>query len=98
MHKDIAVIISLSVVTVFYYMSPQRKYLQNQFLRRSSVGTIMKQASDASKPKTVAPKLDYKSMVSVNDMPELFASLDSKLLLMHYNNTSKYIEIHFCHL
>lgn len=45
----------------------------------------MKQASDASKPKAVPPKLDYKSMVSVNDMPELFASLDSKLILIHYN-------------
>lgn len=31
-----------------------------------------------SSSKTVPPKLDYRSMVSVDDMPELFASFDSK--------------------
>lgn len=30
-------------------------------------------------PTTAAPKLGYRSMVSVDDVPELFASIDSKL-------------------
>ncbi|KRT84418.1 hypothetical protein AMK59_2995, partial [Oryctes borbonicus] len=47
------------------------------FSRRSSVGTIMKQSSESSKPaKVIPPKLDYRSMVSVDDMPELFVSFD----------------------
>lgn len=33
----------------------------------------------ASKPvKAPPPKLDYRSMVSIDDMPELFVSFDSK--------------------
>nr|XP_022901879.1 nuclear receptor coactivator 7 isoform X2 [Onthophagus taurus] len=44
---------------------------------RSSVGTIMKQSTDSSKvSKAPPPKLDYRSMVSVDDMPELFLSFD----------------------
>ncbi|XP_071052797.1 oxidation resistance protein 1 isoform X4 [Onthophagus taurus] len=47
------------------------------FSRRSSVGTIMKQSTDSSKvSKAPPPKLDYRSMVSVDDMPELFLSFD----------------------
>ncbi|KAK9730099.1 LysM domain [Popillia japonica] len=47
------------------------------FSRRSSVGTIMKQSTETSKPaKVIPPKLDYRSMVSVDDMPELFVSFD----------------------
>lgn len=33
---------------------------------------------NSSKSKAPAPKLDYRSMVSVEDMPELFVSFDSK--------------------
>ncbi|XP_072396847.1 oxidation resistance protein 1 isoform X4 [Diabrotica undecimpunctata] len=47
------------------------------FSRRSSVGTFMRQPTESSsKSKTPAPKLDYRSMVSVEDMPELFVSFD----------------------
>ncbi|XP_039295641.1 nuclear receptor coactivator 7 isoform X3 [Nilaparvata lugens] len=60
------------------------------FSRRSSVGTFIRQQNQPSGPtpplsagaanslnqKSAAPKLDYRSMVSVDDMPELFASFD----------------------
>ncbi|XP_073985556.1 TLD domain-containing protein mustard isoform X10 [Rhodnius prolixus] len=42
------------------------------FSRRSSVGTFIRQQHQ-SKP---GPKLDYRSMVSVEDMPELFVPFD----------------------
>ncbi|XP_049949946.1 oxidation resistance protein 1 isoform X8 [Schistocerca serialis cubense] len=46
---------------------------------RSSVGTFIRQQQEprsAPPQKPVAPKLDYRSMVSVEDMPELFVSFD----------------------
>ncbi|CAL1684367.1 unnamed protein product [Lasius platythorax] len=55
---------------------------------RSSVGTFIRQqpltssgsssvdSSRGSKTSTMAPRLDYRSMVSVEDMPELFVSFD----------------------
>uniref|UniRef100_V5GP38 Oxidation resistance protein 1 n=1 Tax=Anoplophora glabripennis TaxID=217634 RepID=V5GP38_ANOGL len=47
------------------------------FSRRSSVGTFIRQPTDgSSKSKAPPPKLDYRSMVSVEDMPELFVSFD----------------------
>ncbi|XP_025833666.1 oxidation resistance protein 1 isoform X2 [Agrilus planipennis] len=47
------------------------------FSRRSSVGTFIRQPTESSKPsKSLQPKLDYRSMVSVEDMPELFVSFD----------------------
>ncbi|XP_044750372.1 nuclear receptor coactivator 7 isoform X3 [Coccinella septempunctata] len=46
------------------------------FSRRSSVGTFMRQPTETSKSKVPPPKLDYRSMVSVDDMPELFVSFD----------------------
>ncbi|XP_049949943.1 oxidation resistance protein 1 isoform X5 [Schistocerca serialis cubense] len=49
------------------------------FSRRSSVGTFIRQQQEprsAPPQKPVAPKLDYRSMVSVEDMPELFVSFD----------------------
>ncbi|XP_014478018.1 PREDICTED: nuclear receptor coactivator 7 isoform X1 [Dinoponera quadriceps] len=58
------------------------------FSRRSSVGTFIRQqpltssgsssvdSSRGSKTSTTAPRLDYRSMVSVDDMPELFVSFD----------------------
>lgn len=43
------------------------------------MGTFIRQPTESSsKTKAVPPKLDYRSMVSVEDMPELFVSLDSK--------------------
>jgi len=60
------------------------------FFRRSSVGTFIRQqpltssgsssvdSSRGSKTSATAPRLDYRSMVSVEDMPELFVSFDSK--------------------
>ncbi|CAH1962605.1 unnamed protein product [Acanthoscelides obtectus] len=48
------------------------------FSRRSSVGTFMRQPTEPEKTKSKppVPKLDYRSMVSVEDMPELFVSFD----------------------
>lgn len=47
------------------------------FSRRSSVGTFIRQPTESSKSKNPPqPKLDYRSMVSVEDMPELFVSFD----------------------
>ncbi|XP_015835728.1 nuclear receptor coactivator 7 isoform X13 [Tribolium castaneum] len=47
------------------------------FSRRSSVGTFIRQPTESStKSKAPPPKLDYRSMVSVDDMPELFVSFD----------------------
>ncbi|XP_033227948.1 oxidation resistance protein 1 isoform X3 [Belonocnema kinseyi] len=58
------------------------------FSRRSSVGTFIRQqpltssgsssvdSSRGGKAFTAPPKLDYRSMVSVDDMPELFVSFD----------------------
>lgn len=57
----------------------------NPARRRSSIGTFMRPHSSegnhhaATKPvKAPPPKLDYRSMVSIDDMPELFVSFDSK--------------------
>lgn len=57
----------------------------NFYLRRSSVNTFIRQQHNSSNSrsdspsssKAVPPKLDYRSMVSVDDKPELFASFDS---------------------
>lgn len=58
--------------------------------RRSSVGTFIRQqpltssgsssvdSNRSNKTLATAPRLDYRSMVSVEDMPELFVSFDSK--------------------
>ena len=55
--------------------------------RRSSIGTFIRShpssdssmSSHSNKPKKEAPpKLDYRSMVSIDDMPALFVSFDSK--------------------
>ncbi|XP_055387006.1 nuclear receptor coactivator 7 isoform X17 [Condylostylus longicornis] len=54
------------------------------FSRRSSIGTFMRPSStDGSTSSSVKqksqppqPKLDYRSMVSIDDMPELFVSFD----------------------
>uniref|UniRef100_A0AAR5PJY8 Oxidation resistance protein 1 n=1 Tax=Dendroctonus ponderosae TaxID=77166 RepID=A0AAR5PJY8_DENPD len=47
------------------------------FSRRSSVGTFIRQPTESSsKKKDPPPKLDYRSMVSVDDKPDLFASID----------------------
>uniref|UniRef100_A0ABD2XDM0 Oxidation resistance protein 1 n=1 Tax=Trichogramma kaykai TaxID=54128 RepID=A0ABD2XDM0_9HYME len=58
------------------------------FSRRSSVGTFIRQqplnssgsssvdSAKGNKPVAAAPRLDYRSMVSVEDMPELFVSFD----------------------
>ncbi|XP_015835726.1 oxidation resistance protein 1 isoform X11 [Tribolium castaneum] len=49
------------------------------FSRRSSVGTFIRQPTESStKSKAPPPKLDYRSMVSVDDMPELFVSFDMR--------------------
>jgi hypothetical protein len=78
------------------------------FCRRSSVGTFIRPHSSSSsfsdtRPhQSAAPKLDYRSMVSVDDMPELFVSFDSKyswvqfcLLPIHYGG-SKHFHSNCC--
>lgn len=48
------------------------------FSRRSSLGFVRPQpeSGPAAKHKQAAPKLDYRSMVSIDDMPTLFVSFD----------------------
>ncbi|XP_054273068.1 nuclear receptor coactivator 7-like isoform X3 [Macrosteles quadrilineatus] len=46
------------------------------FSRRSSVGTFIRQQHQPHHKDKTGPKLDYRSMVSVEDMPELFVSFD----------------------
>ncbi|XP_065172062.1 nuclear receptor coactivator 7 isoform X10 [Atheta coriaria] len=48
------------------------------FSRRSSVGTFIRQPTESGSKgsKAPPPKLDYRSMVSVDDMPELFVSFE----------------------
>ncbi|XP_065091400.1 uncharacterized protein mtd isoform X4 [Ochlerotatus camptorhynchus] len=49
---------------------------------RSSIGTFIRPQSEtgsaATKQKQAPPKLDYRSMVSIDDMPTLFVSFDMK--------------------
>lgn len=47
--------------------------------RRSSLGGFGRSHAKASS--ATQPRLDYRSMVSVDDMPDLFASFDSKYTL-----------------
>lgn len=47
--------------------------------RRSSLGGFGR--SHAKVSSATQPRLDYRSMVSVDDMPDLFASFDSKYIL-----------------
>ncbi|XP_062716649.1 nuclear receptor coactivator 7 isoform X11 [Aedes albopictus] len=49
------------------------------FSRRSSIGTFIRpqaETGSATKQKQAPPKLDYRSMVSIDDMPTLFVSFD----------------------
>ncbi|XP_035902267.1 uncharacterized protein LOC118507636 isoform X9 [Anopheles stephensi] len=49
------------------------------FSRRSSIGTFIRQhpsEGSVNKQKPAPPKLDYRSMVSIDDMPTLFVSFD----------------------
>uniref|UniRef100_A0AAG5CRS7 Oxidation resistance protein 1 n=1 Tax=Anopheles atroparvus TaxID=41427 RepID=A0AAG5CRS7_ANOAO len=49
------------------------------FSRRSSIGTFIRQhpaEGSTHKQKQAPPKLDYRSMVSIDDMPTLFVSFD----------------------
>lgn len=57
--------------------------------RRSSIGTFMRSSQSSQseerthkqKQQQSQPKLDYRSMVSIDDMPALFVSFDSKFYL-----------------
>lgn len=54
--------------------------------RRSSVGTFIgRQQTETKEPKErkpPAPKLDIRSMVDVDEMPDLFRSIDRKYLII----------------
>lgn len=59
------------------------------FRRRSSIGTFIRphssEGTHSNKPnKAPPPKLDYRSMVSIDDMPELFVSFDSEYIFVFY--------------
>lgn len=80
----------LSVILICYtliYLINFSEFLHvriSRFLsRRSSIGTFIRphssEGSQQKAAKAPPPKLDYRSMVSIDDMPELFVSFDSKL-------------------
>ncbi|XP_050433177.1 oxidation resistance protein 1 isoform X5 [Adelges cooleyi] len=66
------------------HLSHSSSVFSKVFSRRSSVTTFIRQQQHGSNSrsdsqnstKTVPPRLDYRSMVSVDDMPELFVSFD----------------------
>lgn len=88
---------------LLYEKLPLAALFIDQFpFRRSSVGTFIRQqpisssssSVDSSRGKTSAPRLDYRSMVSVEDMPKLFASFDSK-----YRDCIRYLSVtYFIHV
>ncbi|KAL4112451.1 hypothetical protein QTP88_016240, partial [Uroleucon formosanum] len=66
------------------HLSHSSSVFSKVFSRRSSVTTFIRQQHNSSNSrsdsqstsKTMQPKLDYRSMVSVDDMPELFVSFE----------------------
>lgn len=78
----------------FYIIGTQFANLKVVFFRRSSIGTFIRPHSSEGthpisriskeKEKLNQPKLDYRSMVSIDDMPELFVSFDSKFFFLFY--------------
>lgn len=81
-------LVVLSLLSLFMIFNFSFFYYFNIYMfdfRRSSVGTFMRQPTETSKSKVPPPKLDYRSMVSVDDMPELFVSFDSKCNFMKYS-------------
>lgn len=71
----------------FFPICARQIVINSLSFRRSSIGTFIRShpssdssaSSHSSKPKKEAPpKLDYRSMVSIDDMPALFVSFDSK--------------------
>lgn len=62
------------------------------FYRRSSVSSFIKQQhhNRSDSTKSAGPRLDYRSMVSVEDMPELFVSFDSK-----FSHSASYSDTNF---
>lgn len=63
------------LIVKFYFQNTQKIF------RRSSIGTFIRpNSSEGTQPKLVKPqpKLDYRSMISVDDMPELFVNIDSE--------------------
>lgn len=71
------------------------------FHRRSSIGTFIRPHSSEGtasstklkEPKQLPPKLDYRSMVSMDDKPELFISVDSKLTALNNPLSNVYISL-----
>lgn len=47
-------------------------------MRQQHNSSSNSRSDSQSSSKTIPPKLDYRSMVSVDDMPELFVSFESK--------------------
>lgn len=85
---------------LFFFLSWEKSNFTYKFpFRRSSIGTFIRQqpltssgsssvdSSRGSKTSATAPRLDYRSMVSVEDMPELFVSFDSK----YHNHIKKFV-------
>ncbi len=69
-----SIIAEQNIKVTIFFLSPKR---------RSSIGTFIRphssEGTHPTKPNKAPPhKLDYRSMVSIDDMPELFVSFDSK--------------------
>lgn len=74
----------LYVDTIFYFRgSSVGTFIRQQPLTSSGSSSV--DSSRGSKTSTAPPRLDYRSMVSVDDMPELFASFDSEYYLSFIN-------------
>lgn len=73
--------LSIFLIICIFYKFPFRRSSVGTFIRQqplTSSGSSSVDSSRGSKTSTTAPRLDYRSMVSVDDMPELFVSFDSK--------------------
>lgn len=73
--------LSIFLTICIFYEFPFRRSSVGTFIRQqplTSSGSSSVDSSRGSKTSATAPRLDYRSMVSVDDMPELFVSFDSK--------------------
>lgn len=55
-------------------------------IRRSSLGGFVRGSTKSSSTSSNPPRLDYRSMVSMDEMPDLFASFDSTLFYFFFIN------------
>jgi len=78
------------------FLGNRRMSTENSLIKLDGrlVPNMFKGKETTSVPSGAGPKLGYRSMVSVDDVPELFASLDSKFILFqHQQATNQFFEI-----